>query len=91
LQRNDFCHRAAQHRQRGHAVARLDVRVGWRAANHARDLRARGIGHLRLVLVEPSRLQSIGERHTRCVHVDENLAVTDWLIDLDDPRRLRAI
>jgi hypothetical protein len=32
-------------------------------------------------------LQGIGERHTRGVHVDEDLAVTAWLVDLDDVRR----
>ena len=91
LQHNDFRHRPAQHRQSGDAVTRRDVRAGRRAAHHARDLRPRRVGHLRLVLIEPARLQRIGKRHAGRVHVDEDPAVTVRLVDLDELRRLWTI
>jgi hypothetical protein len=36
-------------------------------------------------------LQGVGKRHTRGVHIDEDLALTAWLRNLDDLRRLRTI
>jgi hypothetical protein len=67
------------------------MRIVWRAAHHARDFSPWRVGHLRLVLIETPRLQGVGERHTRGVHVDEDLAVTAWLRNLHDVRRLWTI
>jgi hypothetical protein len=91
LQRNDFRHRPAQHRQSGDAITGRHVRAVRCAAHHARDLRSWGVRHLRLVLIKPPRLQGVGKRHTRGVYVDEDLAVAAGLVDLDDFRGLRAI
>ena len=92
MQGNDFRHRPAQHGQRRDAIASRYVRTGRSAAHHARDFRPRRVGQLGLVLVEAPRLQSVGERHTRGVHVDEGLAVAcGWLVDLDDLCGPRAV
>ena len=91
MQRNDFGHGAAQHRQAAHPVTRSDVRAVGGAADHARDLGARRVGHLRLVLVEPARLQRVGERDAGRVDVDQNRTVCGGFVEFDDFRGLWTV
>ena len=84
MQRNDFGHSAVEHRQARDAIALGEAAVGRRAAHHAGDLGARHEWQLRLVLVEPARLQRVRKRHPGRVHVDQDRAVVGRLIDFDE-------
>jgi hypothetical protein len=60
-------------------------------ADHARDLTAGRVRHLRLVLVEPARLQRVGKRHPGRVHIDDDGVVAGRFVDLDEFRSLWTI
>ena len=63
---------AAERAERGDAIPRLDRRAVGSRAHDPRDLAAGDERQRRFHLVLAARLQELGERHPRRVHVDEN-------------------
>ena len=63
---------AAEHAERGDAVARREPRAVRRTAHDAGHLAARHERQRRLELVLPARLQHLGEGDARGAHVDEH-------------------
>jgi len=84
-------HTAAEHGQTGDAVPGTHMRTLRHGPHHTGNFGTWDERQLLLVLIKPASLQGVGKRHTRGVHIDEDLAVTAWLRNLDDMRCLRAV